>query len=236
MTINTIAQQRILVLDGAMGTMIQRYHLTEQDFRGEEFAAHPINLEGNNDILTLTRPDIIAAIHRQYLEAGADIIESCSFNSQRISQAEYQTSHLVSRLNLAAARIARAEADRMTALTPDKPRFVAGSVGPTGKTASMSPDVDNPAFRAIDFDTLKEAYTEQIEALVEGGVDMLLIETLFDTLNAKAALAAAEEVFSRAGRTLPVMLSVTPRAECWRVRLWRRSLPRWHTTSHSAWD
>ena len=209
MTIKDIAQQRILVLDGAMGTMIQRYHLTEQDFRGEEFAAHPINLEGNNDILALTRPDIIAAIHRQYLEAGADIIESCSFNSQRISQAEYQTSHLVNRLNLAAARIARAEADRMTALTPDKPRFVAGSVGPTGKTASMSPDVDNPAFRAIDFDSLKEAYTEQIEALVEGGVDMLLIETLFDTLNAKAALAAAEEVFSRTGRTLPVMLSAT---------------------------
>ena len=209
MTIKDIAQKRILILDGAMGTMIQRYHLTEQDFRGEEFAAHPINLEGNNDILTLTRPDIIAAIHREYLEAGADIIESCSFNSQRISQAEYQTSHLVSRLNLAAARIARAEADRMSALTPDKPRFVAGSVGPTGKTASMSPDVDNPAFRAIDFDTLKEAYTEQIEALVEGGVDMLLIETLFDTLNAKADLAAAEEVFSRVGRSLPVMLSAT---------------------------
>ena len=209
MTIKDIAQQRILILDGAMGTMIQRYHLTEQDFRGVEFAEHPINLEGNNDILTLTRPDIIAAIHREYLEAGADIIESCSFNSQRISQAEYQTSHLVSRLNLAAARIARAEADRMSALTPDKPRFVAGSVGPTGKTASMSPDVDNPAFRAIDFDTLKSAYTEQIEALMEGGVDMLLIETLFDTLNAKAALTAAEEVFARTGRTLPVMLSAT---------------------------
>ena len=209
MTIKDIAQKRILILDGAMGTMIQRYHLSEQDFRGEEFAAHPINLEGNNDILTLTRPDIIAAIHREYLEAGADIIESCSFNSQRISQAEYQTSHLVSRFNLAAARIARAEADRMSALTPDKPRFVAGSVGPTGKTASMSPDVDNPAFRAIDFDSLKEAYTEQIEALVEGGVDILLIETLFDTLNAKAALAAAEEVFSRVGRSLPVMLSAT---------------------------
>ncbi|MBR5282251.1 MAG: methionine synthase [Alistipes sp.] len=209
MTIKDIAQKRILILDGAMGTMIQRYHLSEHNFRGEEFAAHPINLEGNNDILTLTRPDIIAAIHREYLEAGADIIESCSFNSQRISQAEYQTSHLVSRLNLAAARIARAEADRMSALTPDKPRFVAGSVGPTGKTASMSPDVDNPALRAIDFDSLKEAYTEQIEALVEGGVDMLLIETLFDTLNAKAALAAAEEVFSRVGRSLPVMLSAT---------------------------
>ena len=217
MTIKDIVQQRILILDGAMGTMIQRYHLTEQDFRGEEFAAHPVNLEGNNDILTLTRPDVISAIHRQYLEAGADIIESCSFNSQRISQAEYQTTDLVRRLNLAAARIARSEADRMTALTPDKPRFVAGSVGPTGKTASMSPDVDNPAFRAIDFDSLREAYTEQIEALVEGGVDIILIETLFDTLNAKAALTAAEEVFLLSGRRLPVMLSVTIADSCGRM-------------------
>ncbi len=209
MNIHDIARHRILILDGAMGTMIQRYNLTEQDFRGEEFAAHPVNLEGNNDILSLTRPDIISTIHRQYLEAGADIIESCTFNSQRISQQEYRTSHLVRRINLAAARLARAEADRFTALTPDKPRFVAGSVGPTGKTASMSPDVDNPAFRAIDFDTLHEAYTEQIDALVEGGVDILLFETLFDTLNAKTALTAAEDVFTRRGCRLPVMLSAT---------------------------
>ncbi len=209
MKINDIASQRILILDGAMGTMIQRYHLTEKDFRGEEFAAHPNNLAGNNDILSLTRPDVISAIHRQYLEAGADIIESCTFNSQRISQQEYHTTHLVRRINLAAAQLARAEADRMSALTPDKPRFVAGSVGPTGKTASMSPDVDNPAFRAVDFDTLREAYVEQIDALVDGGVDLLLIETLFDTLNAKAALTAAEEVFSSKGKRLPVMLSAT---------------------------
>ena len=209
MKIDDIARSRILILDGAMGTMVQRHNLSEHDFRGEEFASHPVNLAGNNDILTLTRPDVIASIHRQYLEAGADIIESCTFSSQRISQAEYKTEHLVRRLNLAAAQLARSEADRMTKLTPEKPRFVAGSVGPTGKTASMSPDVDNPAFRAVDFDTLREAYVEQIEALVEGGVDMLLIETLFDTLNAKAALTAAEEVFSAMGKRLPVMLSVT---------------------------
>lgn len=209
MKIDDIALSRILILDGAMGTMVQRHNLSEHDFRGEEFASHPVNLAGNNDILTLTRPDVIASIHRQYLEAGADIIESCTFSSQRISQAEYKTEHLVRRLNLAAAQLARSEADRMTAITPEKPRFVAGSVGPTGKTASMSPDVDNPAYRAVDFDTLREAYVEQIEALVEGGVDMLLIETLFDTLNAKAALTAAEEVFSTMGKRLPVMLSVT---------------------------
>ena len=209
MNITDIAKRRILVLDGAMGTMIQRYNLTEADFRGEEFVAHPVNLAGNNDLLTLSRPDVIAAIHRQYLEAGADIIESCSFNAQRISQEEYQTSHLVRRINLAAAQVARAEADRMTSLTPDKPRFVAGSIGPTGKSASMSPDVENPAMRNIDFDVLREAYIEQIDALIDGGVDILLIETLFDTLNAKAALAAAEEVFAYKGKRLPVMLSVT---------------------------
>lgn len=209
MKIDNISRSRILILDGAMGTMVQRHNLSELDFRGEEFASHPVNLAGNNDILTLTRPDVIASIHREYLEAGADIIESCTFNSQRISQSEYKTEHLVRRLNLAAAQLARREADRMTALTPEKPRFVAGSIGPTGKTASMSPDVDNPAFRAIDFDSLLEAYVEQIEALMDGGVDMLLIETLFDTLNAKAALTAAEEVFSTMGKRLPVMLSVT---------------------------
>lgn len=192
-----------------MGTMIQRYNLSEADFRGEEFVAHPVMLAGNNDLLALTRPDVISSIHRQYLEAGADIIESCTFNSQRISQHEYQTTHLVRRINLAAAQLARTEADRMTALTPDKPRFVAGSVGPTGKSVSMSPDVENPALRNIDFDTLREVYIEQIDALIDGGVDILLIETLFDTLNAKAALAAAEEVFSYKNKSLPVMLSVT---------------------------
>lgn len=208
-TIEQAVSDRILVLDGAMGTMIQRCRLTEDDFRGEEFRDHTVKLQGNNDMLVLTRPDIIASIHRQYLEAGADIIETDTFNTQAVSQAEYHTESLVRRINMAAARIARAEADRMTALTPHKPRFVAGSVGPTGKTASMSPDVENPAFRAIDFDTLRAAYAEQIEALLDGGVDLLLIETVFDTLNAKAALDAAEQVFMKAGRGVPIMLSAT---------------------------
>ena len=208
-TLHDILQRRILVMDGAMGTMIQRYGLTESDFRGTEFMSHDVKLEGNNDLLTLTRPDVIADIHRQYLEAGADIIETCSFNAQFISQQEYHTADRVRDINLAAARIARSEADRMTALTPDKPRFVAGSIGPTGKSASLSPDVDNPAQRAITFDTLREAYAQQIDALMEGGIDMLLVETVFDTLNAKAALVAAEEVFAQHNRRLPVMLSVT---------------------------
>ena len=208
-TIKEHINERILVLDGAVGTMIQRHHLTEADFRGEEFKHHPVKLEGNNDLLVLTRPDVIADIHRQYLEAGADIIETCTFNSQAVSQAEYQTTEAVRRLNLEGARIARQEADRMTALTPHKPRFVAGSVGPTGKMTSLSPDMENPAFRAIDYDTLRSAYIEQMEALIEGGVDALLIETIFDTLNAKAALAAADEAFERTGRKVPVMLSVT---------------------------
>ena len=198
-----------MLLDGAMGTMIQRYGLSEEDYRGEEFSSHEVLLAGNNDILALSRPDLLSAIHRVYLEAGSDIITTCTFNAQAISQSEYRTEHLVRRINLAAAAVARAEADRMTALSPERPRFVAGSVGPTGKTASMSPDVDDPAFRAVDFDMLQRAYAEQIEALVEGGVDLLLVETAFDTLNVKAALAAAEQVFACKGRRLPIMLSVT---------------------------
>ena len=208
-TIHKLIRSRILVLDGAIGTMIQRRNLSEEDFRGEIFANHPIKLAGNNDILCLTRPDVISALHREYLEAGADIISTCSFNAQSISQAEYSTTEYVRQINLAAARLARAEADRMSALTPDKPRFVAGSVGPTGKTASMSPDVENPALRVVDFDMLQSAYIEQIDALIEGGADVLLFETIFDTLNAKAALAAAEQVFAKRGSRLPIMLSAT---------------------------
>ena len=207
--INEILERRIMVLDGAMGTMIQRYGLAEEDFRGAVFASHPIKLEGDNDVLNITRPDVIAAIHREYLEAGADIITTCTFNAQAISQAEYKMQSEVRAMNRAAVALARKEADRMTALTPDKPRFVAGSVGPTGKTASMSPDVDNPASRAVDFEQLRTAYREQIEVLVECGVDLLLFETAFDTLNVKAALAAAEEVFAESGHRVPVMLSVT---------------------------
>ena len=193
--IKEILRRRIMVLDGAMGTMIQRYGLTEDDFRNAELTNHPIKLAGNNDLLTLSRPDVISAIHRQYLEAGADIIETCTFNAQAISQSDYSTTHLIREINLAAARLARAEANRASELTPDKPRFVAGSIGPTGKTTSMSPDVENPALRAVTFDQLQQAYEEQIEALIEGGVDLLLIETIFDTLNAKAALEAARCTF-----------------------------------------
>lgn len=207
--IEDIIKERVLVLDGALGTMIQQYGLTEADFRGEEFKSHPVKLEGNNDLLVLTRPDVIADIHRQYLEAGADIIETCTFNSQAISQTEYQTTDVVYRINLEAARLAREEADRMTRLTPHKPRFVAGSIGPTAKMTSMSPDVENPAMRAVTFDVLRLAYMEQIKALMEGGVDALLIETIFDTLNAKAALSAARSVFEEMGRRVPIMLSVT---------------------------
>lgn len=207
--IKEILRRRIMILDGAMGTMIQRYGLTEEDFRNKELQSHLIKLAGNNDLLTLSRPDVISAIHRQYLEAGADIIETCTFNAQAISQSDYSTTHLIREINLAAARLARAEADRASELTPDKPRFVAGSIGPTGKTASMSPDVENPALRAVTFDQLQEAYEEQIEALIEGGVDLLLIETIFDTLNAKAALEAARCTFERTGQHLPIMLSVT---------------------------
>lgn len=207
--IREILSERIMVLDGAMGTMIQRHGLSEEDFRADLFANHTVRLEGNNDILTLTRPDIIAQIHREYLEAGADIIETCTFNAQAISQADYKTTQYIRQINLAAARIARIEADHMSLITPDKPRFVAGSIGPTGKTASLSPDMDNPAFRAVDFETLKSAYIEQIEALMEGGVDLLLMETIFDTLNVKAALDAAREVFDKVGKKLPIMLSAT---------------------------
>ncbi|MDY5767410.1 MAG: methionine synthase [Alloprevotella sp.] len=200
---------KILILDGAMGTMIQRYALGEADFRGEVFKDWPVRLQGNNDLIALTRPDVLRAIHRAYLEAGADIIETNTFNAQRISQADYHTEGHVGAINRAAAAIAREEADRMTALTPDKPRYVAGSVGPTNKTLSMSPDVDNPAFRALTFAELRDAYAEQMEALAEGGVDLFLVETIFDTLNAKAALMAAGMVAQKAGRDIPVMLSAT---------------------------
>lgn len=208
-TINALLGERVLLLDGAMGTQIQQYNLTERDFRGEEFASHSVQQAGNNDLLVLSRPDVIAAIHRSYLEAGADIIETCTFSSQAISQAEYGMADEVRRLNLAAALIARAEAERMSALTPSRPRFVAGSIGPTGRTLSMSSDMENPAARDLDFDTLYDAYVEQIDALVEGGVDLLLVETVFDTLNAKAAFAAAATVFERRGVRLPMILSVT---------------------------
>ena len=204
-----LVNERVLVLDGAMGTMIQRYGLTEADFRGERFKDIPGQMKGNNDLLCLSRPDVIEEIHRKYLEAGADIIETNTFNATAVSMADYHVQKFCREINLAAAKLARKLADEYTLMNPAKPRFVAGSVGPTNKTCSMSPDVNNPAFRALTFDGLKDAYCEQMEALLEGGVDALLIETIFDTLNAKAAIAAAEQSMEKLGRKVPLMLSVT---------------------------
>ena len=209
MKLRQLINERILVLDGAMGTMIQQYPLTEADFRGTRFAEVPGQLKGNNDLLCLTRPDVIRDIHRKYLEAGADLIETNTFNAQRVSMADYHVEDCCREINLEAARLARAEADAYTALTPDKPRFVAGSVGPTNQTCSMSPDVNNPGLRTLTYDQLVMAYREQMEALLEGGVDALLIETIFDSLNAKAAIFAAQAAMQQVGREVPLMLSVT---------------------------
>lgn len=207
--LNKLVSERILILDGAMGTMIQQYNLSEADFRGQRFEQLPGQLKGNNDILCLTRPDVIQDIHRKYLEAGADIIETNTFNATSISQADYHTQDYVTEINRAAARLAREVADEYTRLTPHKTRLVAGSVGPTNKTCSISPDVNNPAFRAVTFDEMVKAYFEQMVALIQGGVDALLIETIFDTLNAKAAIYAAEDAMKAVGRRVPLMLSVT---------------------------
>ena len=202
-------KQRILVLDGAMGTMVQRYQLTEEQFRGDRFKDHAKDLRGNNDLLSITRPQVIREIHEQYLEAGADILETNTFNSTSVSQADYKLEHLVPELNLAAARLAREVADSYTARTPGKPRFVAGVLGPMNRTLSLSPDVNDPGFRAVSFDQVKDAYKVATQALVEGGVDLILVETIFDTLNAKAALFALEDVFAEKGVRLPVMVSGT---------------------------
>ena len=209
MNLKNIPENRILILDGAMGTMIQRHKLVEKDYRGSRFANSEILQKGNNDLLVLTQPDIIYGIHCKYLEAGADIIETNTFNAQRISMEDYGMGHLVTEINAEAARLARKAADEYTAKNPQKPRFVAGAVGPTNKTASMSPDVNNPAYRAVSFDDLVSAYKEQILALIEGGVDALLIETIFDTQNAKAAIFAAEEAMAELGKRVELMLSAT---------------------------
>lgn len=203
------ARKRILVLDGAMGTMIQNYKLTEADYRGERFKDFPSDLKGNNDLLSITQPQIIKDIHRAYFEAGADLVETNTFNSTRISMSDYDMEDLVPELNFEAARLAREVADEFTAKDPSKPRFVIGSIGPTNKTASLSPDVNNPGYRAIDFDTLAANYKEQAKALVEGGVDGLLIETVFDTLNAKAALFAVMDLYDEIGKEMPIMVSGT---------------------------
>jgi len=201
--------RRILVLDGAMGTMVQRLGLGEADFRGERFAAHPHDLRGNNDILVLTRPDAVAGIHAQYLDAGADIIETNTFSANAVSQADYGLQAIAYELNVAAARVARQVADEWTTKTPDRPRFVAGSMGPTTKVLSISPDVNNPALRSITFDEMREAYRDQARGLIDGGCDVLLLETIVDTLNAKAALVAIDEVFEARGARVPVLISAT---------------------------
>ena len=207
--IKELLKERILVLDGAMGTMIQRYKLEEEDFRGERFKNHTHSLKGNNDLLALTRPDVLREIHAQYFEAGADIAETNTFSGTTIAQADYGLEDAVYDINYESAKLAREVADEFTEREPNKPRFVAGSIGPTNRTASLSPDVNDPGFRAVTFDELVDAYTLQVKALMDGGVDLLLVETVFDTLNAKAALFAIQQYFDEIGKEIPVMVSGT---------------------------
>ena len=209
MDIKKELQNRILVLDGAMGTMLQAYKFSEEDFRGERFKDYPTPLQGNNDLLSITQPEAIKTIHGKYFEAGADIIETNTFSGTTIAMADYQLEDLVYELNYQSAKIAKEVATEFTLKEPHKPRFVAGSIGPTNRTASMSPDVNDPGFRAVTFNDLRIAYKQQVEALIDGGVDILLIETVFDTLNAKAALFAIEEVKDEKNIQIPIMLSGT---------------------------
>lgn len=207
--IHKAISERILILDGAMGTMLQRYNFSEEDFRGERFNDFPHPLKGNNDLLSLTQPQAIKEVHRQYFEAGADIIETNTFSGTTIGMADYHLEDLVYELNYESAKLAKEVADEFTAKNPDKPRFVAGSIGPTNRTASMSPDVNDPGYRAVTFDDLRIAYKQQVEALIDGGSDILLVETIFDTLNAKAALFAIEEVKEERNLNIPIMVSGT---------------------------
>jgi len=209
MSITKDLKERILILDGAMGTMIQNFQLEENDFRGSRFKDHPCSLKGNNDLLSLTQPEIIKKIHKTYLEAGADLIETNTFSSTSIGMADYQMEDLAYELNYESAKIAKEVADEFTAKTPHQKRYVAGSIGPTNKTASMSPDVNDPGYRAVTFDELVKAYREQVLGLIAGGADVLLIETIFDTLNAKAALLATEEVRIEKQIDIPIMISGT---------------------------
>jgi len=202
-------KKRILVLDGAMGTMLQRYKFEEEDFRGDRFKDFPHPLKGNNDLLSITQPEAVKSVHRAYFEAGADIVETNTFSGTTIGMADYHMEDLVYELNFQSAKIAREVADEFTVKNTERPRFVAGSIGPTNRTASMSPDVNDPGFRAVNFDDLKIAYKQQVEALIDGGSDLLLVETIFDTLNAKAALFAIEEVKEERNIDIPVMVSGT---------------------------
>ena len=223
--------QRIAIIDGAMGTMIQRYKLGEADYRGERFKGHPKDLKGNNDLLVLTRPDVIGEIHEQYLAAGADIIETNTFGATSIAQEDYGLAPLAREMNVAAARLAREAADRHA--TPDQPRFVAGALGPTPKTASISPDVNDPGARNVDFETLRASYYEQVEALVDGGSDLLLVETIFDTLNAKAALFAVDEYFEKSGQRLPLIISGTVTDASGRILSGQTVTAFWHSVRHA---
>lgn len=226
------AEKRILIIDGAMGTMIQRRKPTEADYRGERFKDWKCDVQGNNDLLVLTQPDMIMEIHEEYLAAGADILETNTFNAQRISMADYQMQELSYEINVEAARIARAAADKWTKKTPDKPRFVAGAVGPTNRTASLSPNVNDPGFRNVTFDELREAYSEQVRGLVEGGSDIILIETIFDTLNAKAAGYATLEVFDELDVELPIMISGTITDRSGRTLSGQTAEAFWYSMAH----
>ena len=226
-----ILTERIVILDGAMGTMIQRYKLTEADFRGARFATHPKDLKGNNDLLQLTRPDVIREIHEQYLAAGADIVETNTFGATSVAQDDYGLGAFARELNVAAARLAREACDEYS--TPDKPRFVAGALGPTPRTASISPDVNDPAARNVTFDELKAAYYEQASGLLEGGCDLFLVETIFDTLNAKAAIFALDELMEASGERLPVIVSGTVTDASGRILSGQTVSAFWHSVRHA---
>jgi 5-methyltetrahydrofolate--homocysteine methyltransferase len=223
--------QRIVIIDGAMGTMIQRYKLTEADYRGERFKDHAKDLKGNNELLQFTRPDVIRQIHEQYLAAGADIIETNTFGATSIAQEDYGLAPLAREMNVAAARIAREAADKFS--TPDRPRFVAGAIGPTPRTASISPDVNDPGARNVSFDELRAAYREQAEGLLEGGADLFLVETIFDTLNAKAALFALDELMEDTGERLPVIISGTVTDASGRILSGQTVGAFWHSVRHA---
>ena len=226
-----LLRQRIVILDGAMGTMIQRLRLVESDYRGSRFANLNKDVKGNNELLSLTRPDVVADIHASYLAAGADLIETNTFGATSIAQADYDLGHLAAEMNLASARLARAACDRFS--TPGHPRFVAGTLGPTPKTASISPDVNDPGARNIDFEGLRAAYFEQVQALVEGGSDLLLVETIFDTLNARAALFAIDEYFEQSGERLPLIISGTVTDASGRILSGQTVSAFWYSVRHA---
>ena len=226
-----ILQQRIVILDGAMGTMIQRYKLVEADYRGSRFVDHPKDLKGNNELLQFTRPEVIQEIHEKYLAAGADIIETNTFGATSVAQEDYGLEAYAYEMNVAAARIARAACDKFS--TPDKPRFAAGALGPTPRTASISPDVNDAGARNVDFDTLRAAYYDQAKALLEGGVDLFLVETIFDTLNAKAAIFALDELMEDSGERLPVIISGTVTDASGRILSGQTVTAFWHSVRHA---